>query len=392
MHDISPHKQNNYISMDNNTKDQLEEELTGDDGGGSEELYEHFRVEVDGGQSAMRIDKYLTMHVEWASRSRIQAAIDAGAVKVNNKDTKASYKIRPYDAITILLPKPPEESYIEPQDIPLEVVYEDLYVMVINKPPRMVVHPGVGNLNGTLLNALAYYFQHKSPCPPEEEEMIARPGLVHRIDKDTSGLLLIAKTQFAFSHLAKQFFEHSVHRRYNALVWGNVAEEEGTIVGNITRDPRDRMRMAVFPPDSGKGKHAVTHFKVLERFYYTTLIECRLETGRTHQIRVHMRSLGHTLFNDYRYGGHDILAGTIFSKYKTFVHNVFKTLPRQALHAKELGFTHPMSGERMMFDSPLPDDFVKGVEKWRSYFHNRRRLIAIEGTGENIIQELNDII
>jgi 23S rRNA pseudouridine1911/1915/1917 synthase len=356
-----------------------------------DELFEHFRVVVDPGQSAMRVDKYLTMHVEWASRSRIQAAIESGAVKVNGESTKASYKIRPLDTLTIVLPRPPEESFIEPQDIPLDVVYEDPYVMVINKPPRMVVHPGIGNLNGTLLNALAYYFMHKSPCPPKEEEMVARPGLVHRIDKDTSGLLLIAKTHFAFTHLAKQFYEHTVHRRYNALVWGNLEQEEGTVIGSIARDQRDRMRMAMYPPDSGIGKHAVTHYTVLERYYYTTLVECRLETGRTHQIRVHMKSLGHTLFNDHRYGGHDILAGTIFSKYKAFVYNVFKTLPRQALHAKELGFTHPMTGERLMFYSELPDDLMKGVEKWRSYYHNRRRLLALEGPGENIVEELNDI-
>ncbi|MFZ4543889.1 MAG: RluA family pseudouridine synthase [Saprospiraceae bacterium] len=358
----------------------------------SEELYEHFKVEVDPGQSAMRVDKYLAMHVEWASRSRIQAAIESGSVKVNDKDTKASYKIRPRDIIAIVLPKPPEATTIEPENIPLDVFFEDPYVLVINKPPKMVVHPGVGNLNGTLLNALSYYFQNHSPCPPTEEEMINRPGLVHRIDKDTSGLLLIAKTQYAFTHIAKQFYEHTVHRRYNALVWGNVEENEGTIIGNIARDLRDRMRMAIFPTDSGRGKHSVTHYKVLERYYYTTLIECRLETGRTHQIRVHMKSLGHTLFNDKRYGGNEILAGTVFSKYKAFVYNVFKVLPRQALHAKELGFIHPITGDQMMFVSDLPEDFVKGVEKWRSYYHNRRQLLANEGGNENIIEELNDIL
>ncbi len=374
---------NNEELLENTTI--IEDEIS------SEELFEHFRIKVDPGQSTMRVDKFLTTHVEWATRTRIQAAIDSGAVRVNDKPTKASYKIRPNDILTIVLPKPPEETYIEPQNIPLDIVFEDPYVLVLNKTPRMVVHPGVGNLNGTLLNALAYYFMHKSPCPPEEPEMIARPGLVHRIDKDTSGLLLIAKTSFAFTHLAKQFYDHSVHRRYNALVWGNVEQEEGTIIGNITRDPRDRMKMACFPPNSGTGKHAVTHYKVLERYYYTTLIECQLETGRTHQIRVHMRSIGHTLFNDHRYGGHDILAGTIFSKYKTFVYNTFKVLPRQSLHAKELGFTHPMTGERLTFSSELPDDLARGIEKWRSYYHNRRRVLAIEGSGENIIEELNDI-
>jgi 23S rRNA pseudouridine1911/1915/1917 synthase len=358
----------------------------------AEELYEHFRIEVDKGQSSMRVDKYLTMHIEWATRSRVQAAIEAGAVKVNNKDTKASYKIRPHDLLTVVLPKPPEESSIEPQEIPLDIVYEDPYLMVINKPPRLVVHPGVGNLRGTLLNGLAYYFRFKSPCPPTEDEMLIRPGLVHRIDKDTSGLLLIAKTQFAYTHLAKQFFNHSVHRRYNALVWGNVEKDSGTVVGNIARDQRDRMKMAVYPPESGIGKHAVTHYKVLERFYYTTLIECKLETGRTHQIRVHMRSIGHILFNDHKYGGHDILSGTIFGKYKQFVNNTFKVLPRQSLHAKELGFTHPITGERLMFDSELPEDFKKGVEKWRSYYHNRKQILDIEGSGENILEELNNII
>jgi 23S rRNA pseudouridine1911/1915/1917 synthase len=358
----------------------------------ADELYEHFRMTVDKGQSTMRIDKYLTMHVEWASRSRIQAAIDAGGVRVNGIETKASYKIRPLDVLTIVLPKPPEEANIEPEDIPLEIVYEDEYVLVLNKSPRMVVHPGVGNLRGTLLNALAYYFKYKSPTPPTEEEMVSRPGLVHRIDKNTSGLLLIAKTQYVFTHLAKQFYNHTVHRRYNALVWGNVQKDEGTIIGNIARDTRDRMRMAIYSPESGIGKSAVTHYKVLERFYYTTLVECRLETGRTHQIRVHMRSIGNTLFNDHRYGGNEILAGTVFSKYKQFVHNAFKTLPRQALHAKELGFEHPMTGEFMMFNSDCPEDFAKCVEKWRSYTSNRRRILAIEGHGENIIEELNDIV
>lgn len=371
-------------------EDQVIEQINIEEEESAEELYEHFRIRVDGGQSSMRVDKYLAMHIEWASRSRVQAAIDVGSVRVNDKDTKASYKVRPGDVLTVVLPRPPESSYIEPQDIPLEVVYEDPHLMIINKPPKIVVHPGVGNLRGTLLNALAYYFQHKSPSPPREEEMKARPGLVHRIDKDTSGLLIIAKTTYAFAHLAKQFYHHSVHRRYNALVWGNVAQDEGTIVGNIARDTRNRMRMAIYNPESGIGKRAVTHYKVLERFYYTSLVECRLETGRTHQIRVHMRALGHTLFSDQRYGGNEILAGTIYSKYKAFCHNAFKTLPRQALHARELGFVHPVTGERLMFTSELPEDFAKAVEKWRSYHSNRKRLIALEdNNNSNILEELD---
>ena len=341
---------------------------------GEEELFEHFKFVCDPGQSPIRLDKFITMCIERATRTKVQHAISTGSVQVNGKASKASYPVRPNDVLTIVLPKPPEQYSVSAQNIPIEVVYEDKEILVINKPPKMVVHPGVGNPDGTLINALAYYLQNVSPTPPAEEEILNSPGLVHRIDKDTSGLLLIAKTTYALQFLAKQFAAHTVHRRYVALVWGNFEEAEGTINKSVGRDPRDRMRMTTFA-DPAEGKWAVTHYKVLERFYYTTLVECRLETGRTHQIRIHMKSIGHTLFNDHKYGGHDILAGTVYSKYKAFIHNTFKVLPRQSLHAKELGFLHPTTNEMMKFDSPLPEDMRLGIEKWRSYFANRKQLV-----------------
>lgn len=344
--------------------------------GEEEELFEHFRFVCEKGQTPIRLDKFLTMLVMRATRTRIQNAIAAGSVLVNGKPNKASYAVRPLDVLQVVLPKPVEEHSLAAQDIPLDVVYEDKDVLVINKPPKMVVHPGVGNPDGTLVNALVYYFRHKSPTPPFEEEMITSPGLVHRIDKHTSGLLLIAKTTFAQQFLAQQFAAHTVHRRYVALVWGNFTEDEGTITKNVGRDPRDRMRMTTFA-NPEEGKWAVTHYKVLERFYYTTLVECRLETGRTHQIRVHMKSIGHTLFNDHKYGGNEILAGTVYSKYKAFVHNTFKALTRQSLHAKEIGFIHPTTKEEMRFDSYLPEDMKAGIQKWRSYYHNRKQLVGM---------------
>ncbi|SFE41317.1 RluA family pseudouridine synthase [Thermophagus xiamenensis] len=332
----------------------------------NEERYEHYRFVVDKGQKPLRIDKFLVNRIENASRNKIQEAAASGSVLVNGKSVKANYKIKPDDIVTIEMSWPPREIEIVPENIPLDIVFEDNELIVVNKPPGMVVHPGYGNYTGTLVNALAWHlkdhpwFQSKDP----------RPGLVHRIDKDTSGLLVVAKTENAKTHLAQQFFNKTTSRTYQALVWGIVKEDEGTIVGNIGRNPRDRKQMTVFPDDT-QGKPAVTHYKVLERLGYVTLLECRLETGRTHQIRVHLKHIGHTLFNDERYGGNQILKGTTFTKYRQFVKNCFSILPRQALHAKTLGFQHPTTGEMMEFDSPLPDDMTALLEKWRNYIVGR---------------------
>jgi 23S rRNA pseudouridine1911/1915/1917 synthase len=325
-----------------------------------EELFEHYRFEVAKGQALLRIDKYLMLMVPNATRNKIQNAATAGDIYVNDVPVKSNYKVKPLDVIRILLSHPPFENRVDPEDIPLEIVYEDDALLLINKPPGLVVHPGHGNYTGTLVNALAFHFQN---LPLNSSE---RPGLVHRIDKNTSGLLVIAKTEEAMSHLAKQFEDKTSEREYIALVWGNVKEEEGTIEGNIARHVKDRMQMAVFP-EGDQGKHAVTHYKVLERFGYVTLVSCKLETGRTHQIRVHMKYIGHTLFNDERYGGDLILKGTTFTKYKQFIDNCFKTLPRQALHAKTLGFIHPVTKEFMQFDTELPQDMQDCIEKWRNY-------------------------
>ncbi|MGL5272091.1 MAG: RluA family pseudouridine synthase [Phocaeicola sp.] len=330
------------------------------------ELHEHFRFVVDKGQSTMRVDKYLFEKLVNSSRNRIQQAADAGFIMANGKPIKSSYKIKPLDTITVMMDRPRYESEIKPEDIPLDVVYEDNDLMVINKPAGLVVHPGCGNYNGTLVNAIAWHLKDNPNYNPNDPQV----GLVHRIDKDTSGLLLIAKTPDAKTHLGLQFFNKTTKRRYQALVWGTVAENEGTIVGNIGRNPRDRMQMAVLA-DPEQGKHAVTHYKVLERIGYVTLVECILETGRTHQIRVHMKHIGHVLFNDERYGGHEVLKGTHFSKYKQFVNNCFDTCPRQALHAMTLGFVHPRTGEEMNFTSPLPEDMNNLIEKWRTYISNR---------------------
>lgn len=330
------------------------------------DLFEHLRVVVDAGQSMLRIDKYLTNRIENATRNKIQESADSGFIKVNGVAVKSSYRIKPKDIITLELAHPPREIEIIPQDIPLDIVYEDDSLLVINKSPGMVVHPGHGNYSNTLVNALAWHlkdniiFQKGDP----------RPGLVHRIDKDTSGLLVVAKTELAKIKLAKQFFDKSSSRTYQALVWGNLEAESGTVVGNIGRSLKDRLQMTVFP-DGDYGKHAVTHYRVLERLGYVNLIECKLETGRTHQIRAHMKYLGHTLFNDERYGGNDVLKGTTFAKYKQFVVNCFKVCPRQALHAKTLGFIHPTTNEFMSFDSELPNDMVQVIEKWRGYISNR---------------------
>jgi 23S rRNA pseudouridine1911/1915/1917 synthase len=325
-----------------------------------EELFEHYRFDVPKGQALLRIDKYLMLLVPNATRNKIQNAATAGDIYVNDVPVKSNYKVKPLDVVRILLAHPPFENRVDPEDIPLDIVYEDDSLLLINKPPGLVVHPGHGNYTGTLVNALAFHFQN---LPLNSSE---RPGLVHRIDKNTSGLLVIAKTEDAMSHLAKQFEDKTSEREYIALVWGNVKEEEGTIEGNIARHVKDRMQMAVFP-DGDQGKHAVTHYKVLERFGYVTLVSCKLETGRTHQIRVHMKYIGHTLFNDERYGGDLVLKGTTFTKYKQFIDNCFKTLPRQALHAKTLGFTHPVTKQFMQFDTELPQDMQDCIEKWRNY-------------------------
>ena len=325
-----------------------------------EELFEHHRFEVSKGQALLRIDKYLMHLIPNATRNKIQHAAQNGDIYVNDVAVKSNYKVKPFDIIRILLSQPPFENRIDPENIPLNIVYEDEALILINKPAGLVVHPGHGNYTGTLVNGLAYHFEN---LPMNSSE---RPGLVHRIDKDTSGLLVIAKTEYAMTHLAKQFEDKTSEREYIALVWGNVIDDEGTITGNIDRHVKDRMQMAVFP-DGDRGKHAVTHYKVLERFGYVTLVSCKLETGRTHQIRVHMKYIGHTLFNDERYGGNLILKGTTFTKYKQFIENCFKTLPRQALHAKTLGFEHPTTKEFMQFDTQLPQDMQDCIEKWRNY-------------------------
>lgn len=330
-----------------------------------EELYEHHRIVVDRGQSLMRIDKFLMTRLENVSRSRIQNALDAGSILVHGHQAKPSYRVKPSDIITVVLAHPPRELKIIAQDIPLEIVYEDDDLIVVNKPAGLVVHPGYGNYTGTLVNALAYHL-HPELLNESIESEDERPGLVHRIDKNTSGLLVVAKNERAMSHLAKQFFDRTINRRYLALVWGDVKEETGTITGHVGRHPVDRKMMEVFPGGE-QGKHAVTHYKVLERFHYVTLLECKLETGRTHQIRVHMKFHGHPLFNDELYGGKKIIKGTTFSKYKQFVENCFKLIPGQALHAKSLGFRHPRGGKEIFFDSELPDGFNKILEKWRGY-------------------------
>lgn len=333
------------------------------------ELYEHFRVVVDKGQAPIRIDKYLFERIVNASRNRIQAAADARFVMANGKPVKSSYKVKPLDVLTVMMDRPRYENDIIPEDIPLNIVYEDADLMVINKPAGLVVHPGCGNYHGTLVNAIAWHLKDVPSYDPNDPQV----GLVHRIDKDTSGLLVVAKTPDAKTSLGLQFYNKTTKREYNALVWGIVDEDEGTIVGNIGRNPKDRMQMAVLS-DPTQGKHAVTHYKVLERLGYVTLVKCVLETGRTHQIRVHMKHIGHVLFNDERYGGHEILKGTHFSKYKQFVNNCFDICPRQALHAKTLGFVHPRTGEEMFFTSELPEDMTRLLEKWRAYISNREEI------------------
>ncbi len=327
---------------------------------GEDDLFEHFKFVASKGQDPLRVDKFLMNFIENATRNKIQQAAKSGHIWVNGNPVKQNYRVKAGDEVKVLFEHPPYEFLLVPEDLPLDIVYEDEVLLVVNKPPGMVVHPGHGNYSGTLVNALAYHFE-KLPMNSNN-----RPGLVHRIDKDTSGLLVVAKTEEAMTHLAQQFFDKTSEREYIALVWGSVEEDEGTIEGHIGRNPKNRLQMQVFP-DGEQGKHAVTHYKVLERMHYVTLVSCRLETGRTHQIRAHMKYIGHTLFNDARYGGDKILKGTTFTKYKQFVENAFKLLPRQALHAKSLGFIHPTTGKPMSFEVEIPEDMANCVSKWRQY-------------------------
>jgi 23S rRNA pseudouridine1911/1915/1917 synthase len=336
--------------------DHLEEE---------QELFEHYNFIADKGQEFVRIDKFLMDRIPNTSRSKIQTAASSGTILVNTKVVKSNYKVKPLDEISIVLPYPPRVLELIPENIPINIVYEDKDVLVLNKQANMVVHPGYGNYTGTLVNALIFHFDNLP-----DNTLNNRPGLVHRLDKNTTGIMVIAKTEHAMNHLSNQFFERTTERRYNAIVWGDFEDDEGTVIGNVGRSLKNRKVMNVFP-DGDFGKHAVTHYKVLKRFGYVTLIECKLETGRTHQIRVHMKHIGHTLFNDYEYGGDSILKGTSFAKYKQFINNCFEILPRQALHAKSLGFTHPTTGEWMQFDSELPDDMKMVLSKWETYVANR---------------------
>lgn len=327
------------------------------------ELFEHYQFKADKGQEPLRVDKFLINRIENASRNKIQSAAKNGFIFVNQKSVKSNYKVKPGDITKVMFSHPPYENLLIAEEMPLNIIYEDKSLLVINKPPGIVVHPGHGNYNGTLLNGLIHHFKN---LPSNED---GRPGLVHRIDKDTSGLLVIAKTEFSMTNLAKQFYLKSSKRKYHALVWGSVQNDEGTINENLARDPKNRLIMSV-PEDKELGKNAITHYKVLERFNYVTLLECQLETGRTHQIRAHMKFIGHPIFNDKRYGGDKILKGTIFNKYKQFVQNCFKILPRQALHAKTLGFLHPKSNKEISFESDLPEDFIKCLNKWKNYSNN----------------------
>ena len=330
-------------------------------------FFEHHRLVIDKGQTPYRIDKYLMDHLYRVTRTRMKEGIEAGNIRVNDQPVSPNYKVRPHDVITVVLNKPISSGVLQAEDMNLDIRYEDDDLMVVYKPPGIAVHPGVGVHSGTLVNGLAF---HHDSLPTKPGNLGTRAGLVHRIDKDTSGLLVCAKSEFAMAHLSAQFFNHTTKRTYNAIVWGEPAEKEGTINAPLGRHERHRMLMAV--QEEGEGKHAITHYKVLESLGYVSLVECRLETGRTHQIRVHMKHIGHTLFNDERYGGDRILKGTIFSKYKQFVENCFQVLPRQALHAKTLGFVHPRTGEEMFFESELPDDMQKCLERWRTYVEPRR--------------------
>lgn len=344
-------------------EDFFEDETTSEN---SDELFEHYRFVSDKGQGQIRVDKFLSTRIVGVSRNRIQQAAEVGCIQVNGISVKSNYKVKPNDVVTVMMDRPRHEFEIIAEDIPLDIVYEDDDVMVINKPPGLVVHPGFGNYQGTLVNAIAYHLKDTEAFDASDP----RPGIVHRIDKDTSGLLVAAKNPYAKAHLSAQFYEKTTQREYLALVWGQLAEDEGRIEGNIGRSLKNRMQMTVFE-DEEYGKPAVTNYKVVERLGYVTLVRCSLETGRTHQIRVHMKHIGHTLFNDERYGGNEILKGTHFSKYKQFVQNCFAICPRQALHARTLGFVQPRTGEQLLFEAPLPADMTALVEKWRGYISNR---------------------
>ena len=333
-----------------------------------EALYEKKVYIIDGGQQPLRIDKWMQARIEYATRNKIQKGIEAGFLTVNGATVKSNYKVRPGDEVVWMHYINPEYSEIKPEPLPLDIVYEDDAVMVINKAPNMVVHPGVGNYTGTLLNGVAYHLLQQNP--EITDETLPRFGLVHRIDKNTTGLIVLAKTAEAASHLAKQFFDHTVTRKYVAVVWGDLQQEEGTINAHIARHERLRKMFTTYP-DGDKGKHAITHYKALQHLNYVSVVECVLETGRTHQIRVHMKSIGHTLFNDHEYGGDRILKGTVYTKYKQFVDNCFTLCPRCALHAKTLGFVHPTTGERLFFDSPLPEDMSALIDKWSRYIQHR---------------------
>ena len=355
-------EKSNFTTKLKKMQKQQSQEIENDD------LYEHYRFTARDGQEPLRVDKFLMNFIENATRNKIQQAAKAGNILVNDIVVKSNYKVKANDVIRVVLAYPPAEKLLVAENIPLDIIYEDDAVIVVNKPAGMVVHPGHGNYTGTLVNGLIHHIEN---LPTNSNE---RPGLVHRIDKDTSGLLVVAKTEFAMANLSRQFFDRTTERLYYALVWGNIDEDEGRIEGNIGRSLKNRIQMAVFP-DGEFGKHAVTHFKVLERLTYVTLVQCKLETGRTHQIRAHFKHIGHTLFNDERYGGDDILKGTTFTKYKQFVQNCFKVLPRQALHAKTLGFTHPTTGEFMKFDTEIPMDISNCLEKWRTYSENSKEEI-----------------
>ncbi len=336
-----------------------------DDENVENELYEHHRIVADKRQGLLRIDKFLMSRIENASRNKIQQAAKAGNILVNGSVVKQNYRVKPQDVISVVMTHPPRDTEILPENIPLNIVYEDDYLIVINKEPGMVVHPGYANFDGTMLNALVWHMRHQPGAKPD-----AMPFLVHRIDKDTSGIILVTKTEEAQTRIARNFFDHTIRRTYQAIVWGTPKAQEGTVVGHVGRNLNNRLVMAVFP-DGSHGKHAITHYKILQSFDYVSLIECRLETGRTHQIRAHMKYIGHPLFSDERYGGSSILKGTTSGSYKKFVENCFAILPRQALHAKSLGFDHPITGEPLFFDSELPDDMKAALEKWGNYIAGR---------------------
>lgn len=347
-----------------------QDELNADD---DQSLFEHHNIKVEKGQVMMRIDKFIMIRVANTTRTKIQNACEAGFVLVNGKAVKSNYKIKPLDEISIVLTVPPRNTELIAENIPIDIIYEDEYLAVVNKKAGMVVHPAYGNYSGTLVNALLYHFKNlpTSRTKLNNDLYLERPGLVHRIDKNTSGILIIAKTELAMTRLAKDFYDRTMDRKYVAICWGDLKEDTGTIVANVGRDLRNRKVMYAFPEGSEHGKHAVTHYKVLERFGYITLVECKLETGRTHQIRVHFKHIGHPLFNDNEYGGDAILKGINSSKYKQFIQNCFALLPRQALHAKTLGITHPITGEKLFFDSEIPEDMQAVIEKWRKYVKDK---------------------